>query len=184
METFPALLALFPRYWPFVRSPVNFPHKGQWRGTSMFSLICAWIYGWANNHEAGDWRRYRAHYDVTVMTLNGICPRWCVEDYLLFVHAFQGWIDFRHLYIDFLSQDWNRACCWILSSLTHWGQDKLVTIFQTTFSNAFSWMKMYKFRLRSHWSLLQGSNSQCSSIGSDTGLAPSRQQAIIWTNDG
>ena len=34
----------FPRYWPFVwgihRSPVNSPHKGQWHGALMFSLIC------------------------------------------------------------------------------------------------------------------------------------------------
>ena len=34
----------FSRCWPFVRgihrSPVNSPHKGQWRGTLMFSLIC------------------------------------------------------------------------------------------------------------------------------------------------
>ena len=62
----------FPRYWPFVRgihrSPVNSPHKGQWRGALMFSLICVWINGWINNHEAGDFRRYRAHYDVTVMS--------------------------------------------------------------------------------------------------------------------
>ena len=29
----------------------------------------------------------------------------------------------------------------------------MAAIFQTTFSNAFSWMKMYKFRLRFHWSL-------------------------------
>ena len=33
----------FPRYWPFVRgihrSPVNSPHKGQWRGALMLSLI-------------------------------------------------------------------------------------------------------------------------------------------------
>ena len=40
----------FPRYWPFVRgiyrSSVNSPHKGQWRGASMFSLICAWINAW------------------------------------------------------------------------------------------------------------------------------------------
>ena len=61
----------FPRYWPLVwgihRSPVNSPHKGQWRGALMFSLICAWIKGWVNNGEAGDLRRYRAHYDVTVM---------------------------------------------------------------------------------------------------------------------
>ena len=36
------------------RSPVNSPHKGQWRGTLMFSLICAWINAWVNNREAGD----------------------------------------------------------------------------------------------------------------------------------
>ena len=61
----------FPRYWPFVRgihrSPVNSTHKGQWRGALMFSLICIWINGWVNNREAGDLRRYRAHYDVIVM---------------------------------------------------------------------------------------------------------------------
>ena len=61
----------FPRNWPFVRgiprSPVNYPHKGQWRGALMFSLICVWISGWVNNREAGDLRRYLAHYDVIVM---------------------------------------------------------------------------------------------------------------------
>ena len=61
----------FPRYWSFVWgihwSPVNSPHKGQWRGTLMFSLICVWINGWLNNREAGDLRRHRAHYDVIVM---------------------------------------------------------------------------------------------------------------------
>ena len=29
----------------------------------------------------------------------------------------------------------------------------MAAIFQTTFSNAFSWMKMFKFRLRFHWRL-------------------------------
>ena len=61
----------FPRYWPFVRgihrSPVNSPHKGQWRGALMFSLICVSINGWVNNMEAGDSRRYRAPYDVIIM---------------------------------------------------------------------------------------------------------------------
>ena len=56
---------------PFVRgihrSTVNSPHRGQWRGALMFSLIGVWINGWVNNREAGDFRRYRAHYDVTVM---------------------------------------------------------------------------------------------------------------------
>ena len=44
--------------------------------------------------------------------------------------------------------------CLSLHVLTHWGQDKVAVIFQTTFSNEFSWMKMYQFRLRFHWSLL------------------------------
>ena len=46
---------------------MNSPHKGQWRGALMFSLICAWINGWVNNREAGDLRCHRAHYDVSVM---------------------------------------------------------------------------------------------------------------------
>ena len=37
--------------------------------------------------------------------------------------------------------------------LTHWGLDKMAAIFQATFINAFSWMKMYESRLRFHWSL-------------------------------
>ena len=61
----------FPHYWPFVygihRSPVNSPHKGQWRGALMYSLICARINGWVNNREAIDLRRHRAHYDAIVM---------------------------------------------------------------------------------------------------------------------
>ena len=60
-----------PRYWPFVRGihrpPVNSPHKGQGRGALMVSMICGRINGWVNNREAGDLRRYRAHYDVIVM---------------------------------------------------------------------------------------------------------------------
>ena len=81
METFSALLAIcagnspvpgeFPAQRPvtrsFPQSPVNSPHKGQWRGALIFSLICVWINGWVNNREAGDLRRHRAHYDVVVM---------------------------------------------------------------------------------------------------------------------
>ena len=54
----------FPRNCLYVRgihrSPVNSPHKGQWRGALMFSLICAWINRWVNNRKTGDLRRYRA----------------------------------------------------------------------------------------------------------------------------
>ena len=65
----------FPRYWPFVlgihRSPVNSPHKGQWPGALMFSLICARINGRVNNGEVGDLKCHRAHYDVIVMRRSG-----------------------------------------------------------------------------------------------------------------
>ena len=64
METFSALLALCAGNSPV---PVNSPHKGQWRGALMFSLICTWINAWVNNREAGDLRRHRAHYGVTMM---------------------------------------------------------------------------------------------------------------------
>ena len=63
-----------PRNWPFVwrihRSPVNSPHKSQWRGTLMFSLIHAWTNVWINNRDAGGLRRYCGHYDVIEMILH------------------------------------------------------------------------------------------------------------------
>ena len=45
----------------------EFPSQSQWRGVLMFSLICAWTDGSVNNRDAGDLRRHRSHYDVTVM---------------------------------------------------------------------------------------------------------------------
>ena len=74
----------FPRNWPFVReihrSPVNFPHKGQWRGALMFSLIYAWMNDWVNNRDAGDLRRQHGHYDVIVMCTRD--PRLRISDLL------------------------------------------------------------------------------------------------------
>ena len=65
METFSALLAICAG-----NSPV------QWRGALVLSLICTRIIGWANNGEAGDLRRHRAHYDVTVLCNSNPCNRW------------------------------------------------------------------------------------------------------------
>ena len=66
----------FPRNWPFGwwihGFPANSPHKGQWCGALMFSLIWVWIDGWVNNREAGDLRCYLAHYDVAVMWSNEV----------------------------------------------------------------------------------------------------------------
>ena len=43
------------------------PHVGQWRRALMFSLICVWTNGWANNWDTSDLRRHRVHYDVIVI---------------------------------------------------------------------------------------------------------------------
>ena len=64
METFSALLATLQGIHG---SPVNSPHKRPVTWSLMFSLICAWINDWVNNREAGDLRRYHAHYDVILM---------------------------------------------------------------------------------------------------------------------
>ena len=75
------------------RSPVDSPHKGQWRGALMFSLIWAW----ANSREAGDLRHHRAHYDVTVMndlysgTGNSLQPVWLQEITSITAASLSSW---------------------------------------------------------------------------------------------
>ena len=71
----------FPRYWPFVwgihRPPVTSHHKGQRRGSLMFSLIFAWTYG--NHGDVGHLTCHWAQYDVTVMMSRPIlatCSVW------------------------------------------------------------------------------------------------------------
>ena len=59
METFSALLAICAG-----NSPVPVTQSFD------VSLICVWINGWVNNREAGDLKRYRAHFDVTAMISN------------------------------------------------------------------------------------------------------------------
>ena len=51
--------------------------------TRMLSLICVWINGWVNNHEAGDLRRHRGHYDVNVM-------KYCGHSWHIFVEFYCG----------------------------------------------------------------------------------------------
>ena len=64
METFSALLALL---MGIHRSVVDSPHKGQWRGALMFSLVCTWTNDWAISPYAGDFGRYGTHDDAIVM---------------------------------------------------------------------------------------------------------------------
>ena len=73
------------------------PHKGQWRGVLMFSLMCAWTNGWENNRDASDLGRHDSHCDVTLMyilneswCLVGYLPTWNKVFLLLFVDSIYG----------------------------------------------------------------------------------------------
>ena len=54
-------------------------------------------------------------------------------------------------------------------------------ISQMIFWDAFSWLKKMYFDLNVAEVCSLASNGQLPSIGLDVGLAPNRQQAIIWT---
>ena len=54
----------------------------------MFYLICAWTNGCANNRDAGDFRRHRAHYGVTVMGHVKLLP--FNPEFLLKILFFKG----------------------------------------------------------------------------------------------
>ena len=90
METFSTFLTLCAGNSP---TPVNTAHKGQWRGTLLLSLICAWINDWVNNREAGDLRRHRAHYDVIVIILViSTTPCSAIdENFIKMIFPFQWW---------------------------------------------------------------------------------------------
>ena len=95
---------------------------------------------------------------------------------------------FRNLYISIMnpmffnsqtkcSVDAAYTIPYVFNDLAHWGRDKMAVISQTTFSNVFSWMKMYDFRLRFQWSLFL--RFQLTKFRhSDNGLAPSRH--ALW----
>ena len=69
----------FPRYWSSVReihrSPRDPPPPPPQRPALMFSLIWAWMNGWANNRDAGNLRCHRAHCEITVM-INACAAAW------------------------------------------------------------------------------------------------------------
>ena len=72
METFSALLAMCTG-----NSPVPGEFPAQKPATRSFDVFfdLRLINGWVNNREAGDLRRYRAHYNVTVMVKEAIQTR-------------------------------------------------------------------------------------------------------------
>ena len=131
--------------------------KGQLCGSIRYngvSLLLTWISNWTNCRVSGGMSAIRLVWrHVSVM-----------QNYMSWWPFPLLWV--RRLYVATIGVWWIRlgchvgrcgcqSVCKILSGklLTHWGRDKMAAIFQTTFSNGFSWMKMYEFRLTFHWSL-------------------------------
>ena len=93
MKTFSTLLAICAG---------NSPHKGQWRGALVFSLICVCINVWVNNREAGDLRRYRDRYDVIVMIyLNMVHNYICLYMHIVHFHFWGAFVIFFCNYLCF-----------------------------------------------------------------------------------
>ena len=70
------------------------------------------------------------------------------------------WPTCSDFFIDlYLQQTHNIICvkffsvCGGIWIKTHWGRDKMTDIYQTIFSNAFSGMKIFKFRFKFRWNL-------------------------------
>ena len=200
----------FPSYWPFVRgihrSPVNSPHKGQWRGALIFSLICAWINSWVNNGETGDFRRHRAHYDVIVMIrlLPTISDK-PVHDLrkktvwnplrlkmmtLSLTFSAKAVNDLREVRFEVLSDDeCTNVAAWgfLHNPATFMCAGYLSgTISSCSVSTYIEETRTapQTFRLTLWCRVMHICVSKLTGIGSDNGLLPGRRQAIGWTNVG
>ena len=74
MRTFSALLAPCEG-----NPPVTSEFPSQRPVTRMFPLVCAWANGQTNNRDAGDLRRHRNHYGVTVLIIRRLSHRLLVN---------------------------------------------------------------------------------------------------------
>ena len=81
-------------------------------GPLVFSLICAWTNGCANNRDASDLRHHRAYCDVTVMKSYTLCSEKDVKS-ILFERILFG--NFRTFWLQgtvFLSPIPHMGCCY------------------------------------------------------------------------
>ena len=181
----------FPRYWPFVRgihrSPVNSPHKGQWRGALMFSLICVWINSWINKVRLVIWEaiglimmsllwwslELPVNWVFLFNTLFGLTTKKHQRSLLLSLCEGNplvtgGFPAQRDSNVEYVSIWWHH------NEYSNWKDDQNNDI-DLEYSNGGL----------THWGRATHiCVSKLTIIGSDNGLSPGRRQAIIWTNAG
>ena len=122
----------FLRYWPFVRgihrSRVNSPHF--WRHCNALPP---------------------SSLSLLLLLSSPLQPQRCCKSFQTKFYDWQPGI--TRLKTKARSRFLGRAGGGDSVALKHWGRDKMDAISQTTFSNAFSWMKIYEFCLRFLWKL-------------------------------
>ena len=143
----------FSHYWPCVRgihrSPVNSPHKGQWRGTLIFSLICAWTNGWVNNRDTSDLRHHRALYDVTGMIYNTIRCHYHITFIKFWVNKFLKNTHYRHL----ITRPWGRdlGCfCKLTSDLSSVSVTEMLCAISCYIAPLYNGTRWYAYRPCKH----------------------------------
>ena len=160
----------------------HFPrYEGQCRAGFMFSFICAWTDGWANNRDAGDLRHHLPHYDVIVMKLYAIPS-------LSWTYPRRG----RSTVDDRARVPRQMPGCWCFHTGRQLQRCQPDTLGPYALSLAcrisrklcpfLVWRKSPKTISSTHLPIYASVNQV--SIGSDSGLALIRRQAIIWTNTG
>ena len=91
---------------------------------------------------------------------NIVCEKVAILSLLPYVKRYPDFKD-SNIHVLFLLISWSsrlQGHAWQRNySLTHWGCNKMAAIFQTTFWDEFSWMKIHEFWLIFHWNLFPGS---------------------------
>ena len=154
------LSVLLSRVKGINQSPEDYPHKGSIKRSFMFPLLLAWTLLWTNSRFSDGLKRHDAYVTSQLWKINCQAVR---------IPMLWEWFGIRLT---------RYMCC-----LTHWDRDKMAAIFQMTFSNSFSWTKCMNFDRISLKFVCKGPINNIPALVQINVLAPTRRQAIIWTND-
>ena len=132
-----------PHSWPFAmgihKSTMGPLHKGPVIWIFMLSLFSGWISSWTNSPDPDDLRCYVSmwfHCNGPIRSCRSARDIIDIES-----HAPERPIESIH---------WIRSRLQWLPWLTHWGRENNGRHISRWFLDAFSWIEMYEFRIRSH----------------------------------
>ena len=155
---FPTILKYIPKMAFLIYKHLNLGY--------LIVIYREWYMGWTGELFMHSQECYFGVYFLSFETMRkmitSITLEWQHKWFLRTVHAsfyfLHGMMNPQMMIKEMIITHWH-CLIWSIyvmvmtSQLTHWGRDKMDAISQTTFSNAFSWMKMFVYRLKFHWNL-------------------------------